>query len=69
MAILVESIVLCALFSIPTIMMLKNPMIQIHNYPPVIIERAIQLGLTDETNRGRSKKTIIGSILRVDLWA
>lgn len=59
MAILVESIVLCMLFSISSIMMLKDPMVQIHNYPPAIIERAIQLGLTKPVNRSRSKKTII----------
>lgn len=62
MVILVESIVLCMLFSISSIMMLKDPLIQIHNYPPAIIERVIQLGLTDKSNRGRSKKTIIKKI-------
>ncbi len=62
MAILVESIVLCMLFSVSSIMMFKDPMVQIHNYPLAIIERAIQLGLTDETNRLRSKKTIIKKI-------
>lgn len=62
MVILAESIVLCMLFSISSIMMLKDPMIQIHNYPPAIIERAIQLGLTKPENCSRSKKTIIKKI-------
>ena len=73
MAILVESIVLCVLFTIPIMMMSKDPVAHIHNYPPAIIERAIELGLTDETHRLRSLKTtmkkLIGAIVIACLCA
>ncbi|MBQ7775885.1 MAG: hypothetical protein IJ379_08180 [Lachnospiraceae bacterium] len=69
MAILVESIVLCMLFSIPLLIMSKNPIAGIHNYPPAIIEKAIELGLTDETHRLRSKKTIIKKLIAAVLVA
>ena len=63
MIILMESIVLCVLFTIPIWILRKNPIVGIHNYPTPIIERAIELGMTDETHRLRSKETIIKKIL------
>lgn len=63
MIILVESIILCALFTIPLLVISKNPIAGIHNYPPAIIEKAIELGLTDENQRLRSKKTIIKKLI------
>ncbi len=69
MIILVESIILCALFTIPLLVISKNPIAGIYNYPPEIIEKAIELGLTDATHRLRSKKTIIKKLIAAILIA
>lgn len=49
MVFLTESIVLCVLFTIPLIVMSKNPLTGIHNYPPAIIRRVRELGLIADT--------------------
>lgn len=59
MIILIESVVLCVLFTIPIGILRKEPVKGIHNYPPAIIEKAIALGLTDATHRARSKQVIV----------
>lgn len=59
MIILIESIILCVLFTIPLVISSKNPLALIHNYPPAIIERVREMGLTDDNHLPRSKKIIL----------
>lgn len=49
MAFLIESVVLCLLFTVPLAVMSKNPLAGIHNYPPAIIRRVRELGLVEDT--------------------
>ena len=59
MVLLIESLILCALFTLPIIIASKNPITMIHDYPPAIIEKVRELGLIDETQTRKSKKSII----------
>ena len=63
MIILIESIALCLLFTLIIVpVVLKNPLGQIYNYPPAIIERVKELGLiTDKQPKG-SRSTIIKKV-------
>lgn len=63
MIILIESIVLCILFTIPIVMISKNPLIGIHDYPPAIIQRVREMGLIDDTHLPRSKKTVMKKVV------
>lgn len=45
MIFLVECVILCVLFTIPLMIMSKNPLSGINNYPPAIIRRVRKLGL------------------------
>lgn len=75
MIILIEAVVLCLLFTLIIVTLaLKNPLGQIYNYPPKIIERVKELGLiTDEQVPGSRtviiKKIISSIILAVILAA
>ena len=51
MSFLIESIVACALFTMLVFLMSRDPLKQIFNYPPAIIERCRSLGLVDDSNR------------------
>ena len=51
MTFLIESIAACAAFSLFVFLMSRNPIKQIFNYPPAIIERCKSLGLVDDSNR------------------
>lgn len=59
MVILFESIVACIVFTIPLIILSRNPLAAIYDYPPAIIQRVKELGLIDDTQLPRSKKVII----------
>ena len=45
MIFLVECVILRVLFTIPLMIMSKNPLSGINNYPPAIIRRVRKLGL------------------------
>lgn len=60
MIFLVESIILCILFSfVVVIPVAKNPIGAIHDYPPAIAQKAIELGLTTEKHKRTSKGVVI----------
>ena len=58
MILFAECAVLCVLFTIPLLIMSRNPLRGINNYPPAIIRRVRELGLIDDTQLPRSKKVI-----------
>ena len=58
MVFFIECAILCVLFTIPLLIMSKNPLSGINNYPPAIIRRVRELGLIDDTQLPRSKKVI-----------
>ena len=59
MIFVIEAIAFCFIFTALAVgPMFKNPLYQIHNYPPAIVERALELGLVDSSRKHRSKKTI-----------
>ena len=45
MIFLIECVILCILFTIPSLIMSKNPLSGINNYPPAIIGRVRELRL------------------------
>ena len=51
MTFIIESIVACALFTLFVFLMSRNPIKNVFNYPPAIIERCDKLGLVDASNR------------------
>ena len=51
MIFLIESIIACAAFTLMVFLMSRNPVKQIFNYPPAIIERCDKLGLVDASNK------------------
>jgi hypothetical protein len=51
MTFLIESIAACLAFTLFVFLMSRNPIKQIFNYPPAIIERCKSLGLVDDSNR------------------
>ena len=51
MTFLIESIAACAAFTLFVFLMSRNPIRQIFNYPPAIIERCKSLGLVNDSNR------------------
>lgn len=55
----IECVAACILFTIPLILLSKDPLAGIHNYPPAIIRRAKELGLIDDTQVPGSKKVIL----------
>ena len=59
MVFLVESFILCILFSIfATAPVLKNPLSKIYAYPPQIIERTKELGLITNQQTFHSKRIV-----------
>ncbi len=59
-AFLAEAAVLCALFTLGVCSTVKDPIKDINNYPPAIIERCSELGLiTDDMKPGSKKMKII----------
>lgn len=66
MNLVIESIILCALFTliiIPT--MLKDPLSMIHDYPTDIYQKAIELGLVKESQNRNSKKFLVKRIIAI----
>ena len=63
MILFVECIFLCVLFTIPLLIMGKNPLSGINNYPTAIIRRVQELGLIDDTQLPRSKKVIARKLI------
>ena len=55
----IECIILSVLLTIPLLIMSKDPLNGIDNYPPAIIEKVRELGLIDAGHMPRSKKVII----------
>lgn len=51
MVFLIESLVACALFTFFVLLMSRDPVKTIFNYPPAIIERCDKLGLVDASNK------------------
>ena len=51
MTFLIESLIVCAVFTLFVFLMSRDPVKTVFNYPPAIIERCKQLGLVDESNR------------------
>lgn len=52
---LIESIVLCVLFTIMIVSRMRKPLITIiYSYPPAIVDRVIELGLIQDYNRTTS---------------
>ncbi|MCH5315774.1 MAG: hypothetical protein J1E81_07660 [Eubacterium sp.] len=63
MILFVECVILCVLFTIPLLIMSKNPLSGINNYPPAIIRRVRELGLIDDTELPSSKKVIARKLI------
>ena len=59
MVFLIESILGCILFTVSIVILSKNPIAGIHDYPPAIIERVKEMGMIDDTQVPGSKKVII----------
>lgn len=57
-AFLLECVVSCILFTIPLLIIGRNPISGIHNYPPTIIQRVKELGMIQDTQMPRSKAVI-----------
>ena len=51
MVFLIESLLACALFTLFVLLMSRDPVKTIFNYPPAIIERCDKLGLVDASNK------------------
>ena len=51
MTFFIESLLACALFTLVVFLMSRNPIKQIFNYPPAIIERCGKLGFVDADNK------------------
>ena len=51
MTFFIESLIACTVFTLFVFLMSRNPIKQIFNYPPAIIERCDKLGLVDATNK------------------
>ena len=62
MVFLMESILGCILFTIPLIIVSRNPLAAIHDYPPAIIQRVKEMGLIDDTQVPGSKKVILKKV-------
>jgi len=70
MVILIESIILCALFTLMVfIMMHSNPLNMIHDYPKAIQKRVKELGLIKDEKKRFSKKDIIRKIIAIIVFA
>ena len=63
MILFIECAVLCVLFTIPLLIMSKNPLSGINNYPPAIIRRVQELGMIDDAGLPRSKKVIVRKLI------
>ena len=63
MILFIECIFLCVLFTIPLLIMGKNPLSGINNYPPAIIRRVRELRLIDDTQLPHSKKVIVRKLI------
>lgn len=59
MVFLIECIVGCILFTIPPVIVSRNPLSAIHDYPPAIIARVKEMGLIDDTQVPGSPKVVI----------
>lgn len=51
MIFLIESLIACAVFTLFVLLMSRNPIKTIFNYPTAIVERCKSLGLVDDSNR------------------
>lgn len=64
MIIIIEAVVLCLLFTLIIVtLVLRNPIGQIYNYPPKIIERVKELGLITDKQEPGSRTVIIKKIM------
>lgn len=50
MIFVIESIVVCVIFTVMILSSMKNPLNQIYSYPPNIVKRVAELGLIEDTN-------------------
>jgi len=64
--IIIESIIACLMFTIMIFaIMYFNPLIMIHDYPPAIQNKAKELGLITDEQKGYSKTDIIRKIIAI----
>lgn len=64
MEFLIECIIGCVIFTAIVIFpMLKNPLVQIHNYPPNVVTKVRELGLITDNQTHYSKVIIIKKII------
>ena len=55
MIFIIESIVLCVLFTVLILSKMNKPLeVMIYSYPPAIVDRVIELGLIEDTDRKTS---------------
>ena len=59
MVFLIECILGCIIFTVPLIILSKNPLASIYNYPPAIIKRVKEMGIIDDTQALDPKHVIL----------
>jgi len=64
--ILIESIIACILFTLVIFIMMKNPINMIHDYPPAIQNKAKELGIITDEQKGFLYSYLLWNI--VDWW-
>lgn len=63
---LIELLVLFALFTLMVVpKVLKNPLSMVHDYPPDIYNKAMELGLVKASQNRRSKKFLVKRLIAV----
>jgi len=67
--ILIESIIACILFTLVIFIMMKNPINMIHDYPPAIQNKAKELGIITDEQKGYSKTDIIRKIIAIIVFS
>lgn len=67
---LIELLVLFALFTLMVVpKVLKNPLSMVHDYPPDIYNKAMELGLVKASQNRRSKKFLVKRLIAVAITA
>lgn len=57
LTILIEAVILCALFTVAVMAGSKNPLDTVYDLPEPIVNRCLELGLIDETKKRTSPQT------------
>lgn len=69
MIFIVEAMILCVLFTVAILWVMRNPLSMIHDYPPAIIRRVKELGLITEEQLPGTKKTLVKKLCAAILMA